>query len=45
MGTIFLSIEHENLYEAWNEAFLDDHISGFVKESDFQKCISESYMI
>eukprot|EP00347_Sterkiella_histriomuscorum_P010153 403377401 len=43
LGSIFLNIDHQNLYEAWNEAFLDQ-VSGFVKDQESQRCISESWM-
>lgn len=44
LGTIFLNIENENLYEALNGAFIDT-ISDFMKESEYSRCWSESYIV
>lgn len=44
LGTIFLNIEHENLYESLNGAFLGQ-ISDFMRESESSRCLSESYIV
>lgn len=43
LGSIFLDIEQDNLYEALNAAFLDQ-ISDFMKDYEYSRCMSESYI-
>ncbi|CDW85517.1 UNKNOWN [Stylonychia lemnae] len=43
LGPIYLDIQHQRLYEAWNESF-QDQVQGYLKDQETSKCINEFYI-